>query len=80
MVEKSGVNIPTQRRFNVHMTSSQRYGRCIDVEATLCAFCDLLTTNPALLHLEGLRFGNVCLASKPPQTFGITFDGSGYHK
>ena len=25
---------PVQHRFNVHTTSSQRYGRCIDVETT----------------------------------------------
>ena len=27
-----------QRRFNVHTTSPQRYGCCIDVETTLCAY------------------------------------------
>ena len=28
--------VGTQRHFNVHTKSSQRYGRCIDVETTLC--------------------------------------------
>ena len=29
------VPVRTQGRFNVHTTSSQRYGRCKDVETTL---------------------------------------------
>ena len=31
-------SVGTQRHFNVETTSSQRYGRCIDVETTLCAY------------------------------------------
>ena len=30
--------VHTQRRFNVHAASSQRYGRCMNVEITLCAY------------------------------------------
>ena len=32
------LTVRTQRRLNVHTTSSQRYGRRIDVETTLCAY------------------------------------------
>ena len=31
-------SVHTRRRFNVHVTSSQRYGRYIDVKTTLCAY------------------------------------------
>ena len=32
------IPVRTQRHFNVHKTSPQRYGRCIDVETMLCSF------------------------------------------
>ena len=31
----------TQHHLNVHTTSCQRYGRCIDVQTTLCAYGEL---------------------------------------
>ena len=36
--EGSPYPVRTQRHFNVYTTTSQRYGRCIDVETTLCAY------------------------------------------
>ena len=37
--EGSRVNpVRTQRHFNVHTTSFKRYGRCMDVGTTLCAY------------------------------------------
>ena len=30
--------VRTRRRPNVYTTSSQRYGRCIDVETTVCTY------------------------------------------
>ena len=34
---KKAYPIHTRRHFNVYTTSSQPYGRCIDVKTTLCA-------------------------------------------
>ena len=33
---QESLTVPVRRYFNVHTTSSQRYGRCIDVETMLC--------------------------------------------
>ena len=38
MLEFNSFPIRTQRCFDVYLTLSKRYGRCIDVEATLCAY------------------------------------------
>ena len=38
LLTNTRIPVRTQRHFNVHTTSSQPYGSCIDVETTMCAY------------------------------------------
>ena len=48
--------VRTRRRFNVDTTSSQRCGRCIDVEPTvLCAYREMKIARAELIQFSSTR-------------------------
>ena len=52
-VTMNHIPVRTQRHFNVHTTSLQRYKRYKDVETTLCAYRVLVSSNNYLLGIHG---------------------------
>ena len=54
--------VRTQRCFDVHMTSFERYGRCIDVKTTSSAYWILISNlnwlKTQFSHISSERFGS----------------------
>ena len=56
MIQKNFNPVRTRRCFDIYATSFQRYGCCMDIETTLCAYWELITCafpKPCVLAITG---------------------------